>query len=643
VGKVFISYDRRDSIIAERLRDELRQQAIEVWLDTANVAPGASIPETIQKAISDATYVIVLVTTHSLASSWVQLETRFALNSAQARGRSDMVIPIRHDARCALPSTLEERLCVDLSGNWQEALATLLKVLRKDTIPDASNRQLVVDVSGLSPFRSINEALDCAEAGDQIVIREGVYREALFITKAVELIGDPLDPAQRATVSYHEPNFVQMHSTHVSLRNLCFAFEAREEAVSEAVDAELRQPADRGLSVGALLRAAEARLWFREQPPYAAGPVQIPVLECVKEAIRAPRGPILYSHMSSGTAPDTGRIVEPTKSDINYADSLVGVYVNAVILFAVEHDLQRHDAAGELLIEDCDIDGADACDGVVTSGNVILRSTTIRRPRDAAAVLRGKGSLLVEDCSFNAESKRLECNGTGRALIRNCRFTSASLVVEFYAHARVISSIFEDSQVHVSSHARVEMKRCKLRKKGILLNADAYLRLEESSVSESETWAVYISTGSFAHLSRCTIFNSQYGIYVSENCQGNVIEECNVHGNTSHGVVLRKKSRSILVSSNIYSNGGHGVCCELNAFGEIRECKLYDNRRSGAAVFSGGELDIFDTDICRNENYGVQTESKARALVAGCNVLQNGDDQFDRTGSVRVIGSPKRP
>jgi F-box protein 11 len=60
----------------------------------------------------------------------------------------------------------------------------------RDVGADAGLNTLVVDPLGNSTFHTISDAIKHAEPGTRILVRPGLYREALLIDKHMEIIGD---------------------------------------------------------------------------------------------------------------------------------------------------------------------------------------------------------------------------------------------------------------------------------------------------------------------------------------------------------------------------------------------------------------------------------------------------------------------
>ncbi len=88
---VFISYSRKDLEFVQKLAGDLEQASYKVWWDQTGLQAGEDWVRSIPNAILSSNYFIVVITSDSIASDWVEKEITQAL---QADRR---IIPIRRD------------------------------------------------------------------------------------------------------------------------------------------------------------------------------------------------------------------------------------------------------------------------------------------------------------------------------------------------------------------------------------------------------------------------------------------------------------------------------------------------------------------------------------------------------------------
>lgn len=89
--KVFLSYARDDQVAARLIADRLSQAGYSVFVDFDSLVSGADWSERIRTALESASAVLVLLSSNSRRSSWVQDEVQTALESKK------LVIPVLLD------------------------------------------------------------------------------------------------------------------------------------------------------------------------------------------------------------------------------------------------------------------------------------------------------------------------------------------------------------------------------------------------------------------------------------------------------------------------------------------------------------------------------------------------------------------
>jgi uncharacterized protein YjbI with pentapeptide repeats len=92
----FVSYSSRDEALARRLRDDLRTQGVRCWFAPEDMKIGDKIRARIDEAISLQDKLLLLLSKHSIASTWVESEVEAALEK-EDRQQREMLFPVRID------------------------------------------------------------------------------------------------------------------------------------------------------------------------------------------------------------------------------------------------------------------------------------------------------------------------------------------------------------------------------------------------------------------------------------------------------------------------------------------------------------------------------------------------------------------
>jgi hypothetical protein len=77
--QVFVSYASADSAATKAIVEGLRSLDLNVWLDADELRPGDHWAESIRTAISASAYFLLLLSKHSVQSSWMSHEVESVL------------------------------------------------------------------------------------------------------------------------------------------------------------------------------------------------------------------------------------------------------------------------------------------------------------------------------------------------------------------------------------------------------------------------------------------------------------------------------------------------------------------------------------------------------------------------------------
>ncbi len=139
-SSLFISYSSQDEVIAQRLHADLRENDVPCWFAPRDLQPGHYFRERIDHAIHTQDKVLLLLSEHSIESSWVRSEVELALAREIAQDCT-LLFPLRLDQAVMQASRdwairlRESRYIGDLTGwqnnsAYQEAFTTLLQHLK---------------------------------------------------------------------------------------------------------------------------------------------------------------------------------------------------------------------------------------------------------------------------------------------------------------------------------------------------------------------------------------------------------------------------------------------------------------------------------------------------------------------------------
>ena len=84
--KVYLSYVKKDGVLANKLSEYLEKHGVSVWEDS-NVLPGDKWDQAIEQALKDSDFIITLLTPHAFKSNWIRKEFEIAFFDEKFKDR----------------------------------------------------------------------------------------------------------------------------------------------------------------------------------------------------------------------------------------------------------------------------------------------------------------------------------------------------------------------------------------------------------------------------------------------------------------------------------------------------------------------------------------------------------------------------
>ena len=164
---VFISHCHEDFQFAATLYDFLKSNHFDPWLDKRNLLPGQRWDIEINKALRNADFIILLLSTTAVQKrGYVQREFKLALDYCREKLDDDIyIIPIKID-ECTIPSSLLQFQWVDYhsTDSFQQILSALKMQNEKydDRVLKNEDNIEVKQKSGNTPQKSISSDFEIA-------------------------------------------------------------------------------------------------------------------------------------------------------------------------------------------------------------------------------------------------------------------------------------------------------------------------------------------------------------------------------------------------------------------------------------------------------------------------------------------------
>jgi hypothetical protein len=125
--RVFISYSSQDTLTAKWIYVDLVHKGHKPWLDKWSIKVGQSIPTEIGKGLDECDVVILLLSTHSVKSGWVEREWQAKYWDEVESGRVFILPVLLED--CKIPKLLKMKKYTDFREDYSEGIWELAKAL----------------------------------------------------------------------------------------------------------------------------------------------------------------------------------------------------------------------------------------------------------------------------------------------------------------------------------------------------------------------------------------------------------------------------------------------------------------------------------------------------------------------------------
>lgn len=125
---VFISYSSKDKSFVDKLAIRLVKERIKIWIDRWEINVGDSLIDKIQNALTESSFLIVVLSKHSVESEWCRKE----LNSGLIReieSKSVVILPVLIED-CTIPPFLREKKYADFKNDFEKGFEELMPALQ---------------------------------------------------------------------------------------------------------------------------------------------------------------------------------------------------------------------------------------------------------------------------------------------------------------------------------------------------------------------------------------------------------------------------------------------------------------------------------------------------------------------------------
>jgi Right handed beta helix region len=484
---------------------------------------------------------------------------------------------------------------------------------------------LVVSAVEDGCLATIGEALRRAPSGGRVLVRPGVYKESLTISKKIEIVAD--GPADSVAVESVDGNCLLMQADLARVRGLT-------------------------------LRGASGR---QGRGRYA---VSVPTGKLILEDCRITSDTLACVAATGGSATAELRrcrvvggasagLFVSDKADVVLDDcdvtenALAGIECRRGGRMAVRGcRISRNGQAGVLVhelgeatLENCDIfANSQAGVEVRDDGHPVLKRCKVRNGLGAGVRLHG-GQATLEDCElFENALANLEARHGGSPTLKRCRLYQGKQAGARFG--RDGQGLLEDCDLFGNARAAVEilqnanptLRRCTVREcgdLGVAIQDRGRGVLEDCDLSDAGAAVLAIRQSATPTVRRCKIHDGRRaGVFVAGR-GGGTLEECEIFANKGPGVAITAEANPVLKSCQVRENGQAGVVAWDGGKGVVEVCGIVANGLAGVAILSGGGLVARGCTISRNRDVGLWADRGAEGEVEECDLTANHGGSLD--------------
>jgi formylglycine-generating enzyme required for sulfatase activity len=255
--KIFISYSRKDSEIAERVYKDLKNEGFAPWLDTESLLPGQNWKMMISKEMKESSFFLALLSSDSLGKrGYVNKELKFALDILDEFPLDEIyLIPVYIDPCEPLDERLRDIHGIHLYESYERGVKKLIHALNHYTKSSSGNK---TDSSSIDEKEQleIRERIKGLKKNYDILsldntLRERTIKEKLNIQKLLGREYMKLKEYEKADQAFRTARALSQEIDTLEYE--------KSKKAAPARTAETRKPAIRQtLDIDTLLAQAEA-------------------------------------------------------------------------------------------------------------------------------------------------------------------------------------------------------------------------------------------------------------------------------------------------------------------------------------------------------------------------------------------------
>lgn len=420
---------------------------------------------------------------------------------------------------------------------------------------------LVVKKGIMHRYQNINQALQDAEVGDAIEIRDGIYEESIEISKRLTLYG-------KGDVTIKGGVFIRYH-THVDIRNIRFS---QGQGIYVKGDLQLENCIIEKQQVSTQVTVNFGTLMMKNVDILAGASNQF--------GIRIDNGSsvmLIESTLHQHTKAQI--IAQNSEISLSKCMLLEGT-MNGIFAIRNVH----------MVIEDCEIHGHEKTQIVAASSTISLVNSLIHEGKDVGIQVFSGSKLTINQCEIKHHAET------------NVVVHESELVA---SDSRIAKS--NGNGLYIGEKSKAIIYDCQLsgHKKPQLFIENSKAEIRKCQVTNGSTTGITIFNEADVMMTECTIHHhTQFHVIV--DASGLVLDQCiiqfgqtgGIYGNDHAKITVKNSRIQELESHHIYINNarlfankctfnhivGNGITC-IDAIVEVVDSQFSQCKQSPYSIF----------------------------------------------------------
>lgn len=440
---------------------------------------------------------------------------------------------------------------------------------------------LVVKRSIMHRYQSINQALQDAEVGDFIEIRDGVYEESIEISKRLTIYG-------KGDVTLKGSVFVR-YQTHVEMRNLRFS---QGQGIYIKGDLQLENCVIEQQRVSTQVTVNFGSLLMKNVDIIASPSNQF--------GLRIDNGSSVMLSESS--------IQQHTKAQIIIQNSEIAMSKCLLLEGAMNGIFAIRNV--KMTIEDCEIHGHKKTQIVGASSTINMLNTVIHGGKDLGIQVISGSDLTMDQCEIKHHI------GTN-VVVHESKMVATDSIIAYG----------QSNGLYIGEKSKVIIYDCQIYKhvKPQLFIENSKAEVRKCHVKKGSTTGVTIFNESDVIMTECDIqHHTQFHVIV--DASGLVVDQCKIHVGQTGGIYGNDHAKITLKNSRIQEFESHHIY--------INNARLFANNCTFKHIVGNGItcidaiVEVVDSKFlqCQQSPYSIFWSDKSMGRIQNCAI-----DETDRT------------